>query len=256
MFACINIILLILCVCHAYDIEDFAAESRIANGTDAKEDEFPYAVSLRINSSHTCGGTILNEKFILTAAHCVCANCKPQNSNFFSIQYDVLQITNDSMNSINVKKIHCHKYDSDKNIYDVAVLELEKPIPKGKWSPVKMANHFVAEEDLSGTIIGWGRLSQDGPRSKTLQKMKVEIYNDETCAKEFDTVHHICFGAPVGGACKGDSGSPLIVEGIQVGIASFITDNCGIANRQNPNVYSRVSTYHDWISGITGLDKS
>ncbi|XP_023310620.1 chymotrypsin-2-like [Anoplophora glabripennis] len=254
MFRCINVIL-ILCVCRAYGTENFGGESRIVNGTNAKEGEFPYAVSLRRNSSHTCGGTILNERFILTAAHCVCRDSKPQDSTLFSIQYDMLEITKEPVNSINVKEINCHKFDSDKIIYDAAVLELEKPIPKGKWSPVKIANKFVARESLSGTIIGWGRLFHGGPISKTLQKMKVDIYDDETCGKKFDTMHHICFGAPVGGACNGDSGTALIVDGVQVGIASFITHYCGTANKQHPNVYSRVTTYYDWISGIAGLEQ-
>ncbi|KAJ8970739.1 hypothetical protein NQ317_004887 [Molorchus minor] len=83
--------------------------------------------------------------------------------------------------------------------------------------------------------------------------MKVEIYDDKTCGKKFDPVHHICFGAPVGGACNGDSGTALVVDGVQVGIASFITDACGTANKQHPNVYSRISTYHKWISEIAGL---
>lgn len=46
---------------------------------------------------------------------------------------------------------------------------------------------------------------------------------------------------------QGDSGSALLVGGQQVGIASFITDKCGIANEEHPNVYSKVAAYLDWI---------
>ncbi|KAJ8970740.1 hypothetical protein NQ317_004888 [Molorchus minor] len=150
----------------------FIAATRIVNGTDAVEGEFPYAVdqsiyittiyrqvSLRRNSSHTCGGTILNERFILTAAHCVCNNRKPQDSSLFSIQYDMIEITNLPENTVHVKNINCHKFSTEALIYDAAVLELEEPIPKGKWAPVKLSENFVTDKSQNGTIIGWGRIS-------------------------------------------------------------------------------------------------
>nr|CAH7753386.1 unnamed protein product [Callosobruchus chinensis] len=48
----------------------------------------------------------------------------------------------------------------------------------------------------------------------------------------------------------GDSGTALIVDGVQVGIASFITNICGTSNKRYPNVYSRVSSYYDWIHSV------
>lgn len=132
---------------------------RIVNGTDANENEYPFVVrintlqctphkytyfqvSLRRNSSHTCGATILNENYILTAAHCVCSNerrllclnsdglsltcktTKPQDTALFSIQYDMMKITNDPVNTVNVKQINCHKFDTSSLIYDAAILEV------------------------------------------------------------------------------------------------------------------------------------
>ncbi|KAJ8945400.1 hypothetical protein NQ318_016007, partial [Aromia moschata] len=273
-----------------------AAETRIVNGTDAKEGEFPYAVSLRRNSSHTCGGTILNEKFILTAAHCVCDNAKPYDNSLFSIQYDMIEIEKAPTNTVNVKKINCHKFSSEKLIYDAAVLELEKSIPKGLWAPVKLSRKFVTDQTQKGTIIGWGRIHHGGPISKTLQKMEVEIYDDKTCGKNLTTNTTFalvplleepvtfsvnnragrnqrewvgsrsrygleeCLGS-VGCAQQrsnytkpcGDSGTALVVDGVQVGIASFITEACGTANKQHPNVYSRISTYYKWIAEVAGL---
>ncbi|XP_056641941.1 chymotrypsin-2-like [Diorhabda sublineata] len=226
--------------------------NRVVNGSDAEEGEFPYAVSLRKGNSHTCGGTILNDKFILTAAHCVCKNDQPRNSSLYSIQYDLLKITREPINIVPVKKINCHQFSSEKLIYDSAVLELESPIPAGNWKPVEISKDFSTDEKQEGIIIGWGRLYQNGPLSENLQKLNVEIYDDETCGKKYDNQHHICFGAIAGGACNGDSGTALIVKGVQVGIASFITDLCGVANEMHPNVYSRISTYYDWIHTISG----
>ncbi|CAH1992414.1 unnamed protein product [Acanthoscelides obtectus] len=163
----------------------------------------------------------------------------------------MLKITEDDVNTVQVAEINCHDFDAEKLVYDSAVLELESPIPEGKWKPVKIAKEFTPSEGQKGTIIGWGRIFHGGPISRMLQKIEVEVYDDETCGKKFSNEHHICLGAPpLGGACNGDSGTALIVDGVQVGIASFITNLCGTSNKRYPNVYSRVSSYYDWIHSV------
>ncbi|XP_060535455.1 chymotrypsin-2-like [Cylas formicarius] len=227
--------------------------SRIVNGTNAEEGEFPFAVSLRYKSSHTCGGTILNENFVLTAAHCVCTNQTPRNSSLYSIQYGMVNITRDPVNTLDVKQIFCHQFDSEKLIYDCAVLELESSLPNDKsWRSVELSQKFVAEKSTTGVIIGWGKVEQEGPLARTLQKLDVDVYDETTCRNTSrDNTHHICFGSAFGGACNGDSGTALLVDGMQVGIASFITDKCGVADKDHPNVYSKVSSYYEWISKVS-----
>lgn len=109
---------------------------------------------------------------------------------------------------------------------------------------------------------------QTEPISHRLQKLSVDIFDDKTCSSSWDNDHHICFGAMSGGACnasvfsffqfnfasqfvlQGDSGTALLVNNEQVGIASFITNKCGIATKKHPNVYSRVASYRKWISKV------
>lgn len=47
-----------------------APSGRVVNGTDADIENYPFMVSIRVGTSHNCGGSILNERWILSAAHC------------------------------------------------------------------------------------------------------------------------------------------------------------------------------------------
>ncbi|KAJ8972757.1 hypothetical protein NQ314_000049 [Rhamnusium bicolor] len=56
---------------------------------------------------------------------------------------------------------------------------------------------------------------------------------------------HVCTsGAGIVGACTGDSGGPLLVNGVQVGIVSFGFQVCTLGL---PTIYTRVSEFSDWI---------
>ncbi|XP_060534919.1 chymotrypsin-2-like [Cylas formicarius] len=228
----------------------FVVDPRIVNGTDASEGEFPYVVSLRYNLSHVCGASILSDRFILTAAHCVyyIVPGVAADPYLFSIQYGSVSISATDERSVDVEKITIAAFDMEKQIYDVAVLKLVSPLPNdGLWEPVKLGRDFDASSQHSGVIVGWGRLWDNGRSPTVLQKLDVSTYTSAICGEYYNNSHHICLGASPGGACSGDSGTALVVDGAQVGIASFITSSCGVSGPNSPNVYSRVPFYYDWI---------
>ncbi|XP_023310619.1 transmembrane protease serine 9-like isoform X2 [Anoplophora glabripennis] len=229
----------------------YAANIRIVNGTDAREGEFPYAASLRHTARHVCGATILDERHALTAAHCVCEERWPLDPTFYSIQYGSIHISETFQRSVQVAKIYCNNFNVVRLTYDAAVLVLAQPLSRDyPWQPVTLYRDFDTRVGHRGVIIGWGRIWHNGPIPSVLQKLEVEIYPDSICGRLFEITQHVCFGAPIGGACNGDSGTSLMVEGKQVAIASFITTTCGTANTTHPNVYSKITASLDFIDNI------
>uniref|UniRef100_A0A6M2DW72 Putative trypsin-like serine protease n=1 Tax=Xenopsylla cheopis TaxID=163159 RepID=A0A6M2DW72_XENCH len=235
----------------------FGAPQRIVNGTDAKEGQYPYVVSVRRREfkSHTCGGSILNENWILTAAHCVYR----YSVDAFSVQYGVTKISENGDTIVNVKNFFIHEdYDPfDSFVNDIAVLQLEHPLVFNKFvQPIALAkNYSQAVHETPATLVGWG-VNATGEIQEHLQQLHYQIVGWKECAKiHISEIYetHICAAFPGYGKaqCSGDSGGPLTVNGAQVGIVSWSEKPCGIA--RYPGVFTQVSFYRDWIRNKTGV---
>ncbi|KAK4874969.1 hypothetical protein RN001_014329 [Aquatica leii] len=237
-----QLLFFILYVTYAY-----AFPTKVVNGSDASEGEFPYIVSLRSYGGHICGASILDSLHILTAAHCV------SSSSGLSVQYGVIDISSDNHNSVNVIKVTRHEKYSSFFPYpnDVAVLKLESDIPiSALASPVNLPEQDEQPISNSASILaGWGSTGITSP--KRLQKVELKVYSHEDCANahgsQISNIYHLCSGVPEGwkGQCSGDSGGPLVSNGKQVGTVSWSVKPCAIVGY--PGVYAKVSSYVDWI---------
>ncbi|KAB0804633.1 hypothetical protein PPYR_01603 [Photinus pyralis] len=226
-----------------------AAPSKIVNGTNAEKGEIPYIVSLRVGGRHTCGGSILNENHVLTAAHCL-------SNRKYSIQYGVLQLSSDNTNSIDVEKIMRHEYYDPYNRHanDVAVLKLMSAIPIDNVNvrPTTLPSQAESAPDGNwGVLAGWGAVITGGGAYKQLQRVDILVYSPANCraahGNSVNEKYHLCAGVPEGwkGQCSGDSGGPLVAEGKQVGVVSWSIKPCAVVGY--PGVFARVASYTDWI---------
>ncbi|XP_058462886.1 trypsin-6-like [Malaya genurostris] len=240
----------------AYAAPTAADLSRIVNGTDASINDYPFMVSLRGSTGrHSCGGSILNENWILTAAHCVNYYTTPLLQSVQVGRTNVSSEIDESVYWIDDVIIHPF-YDSSKsNIFDVALLKLKKSLvfgdtikrvqlPKDKYQELD-------ESDLAVTLIGWGRNATEGVAHTTLQKVNYFVVPNEKCNNLHDNHIYpnlICAGIPEGGKgqCNGDSGGPLLHKGVQVGIVSWSKKPCTIA--PYPGVLTKVSYIIDFIN--------
>lgn len=230
-------------------------EFRVYRGFSCSTDDYPFMVTVigKLNSifRRICGGTILNERWILTAAHCI---------EDRSISYAVVpSLSTGATKIFEIEKLVSHKnyvvaFDSD----DIALLKTNRPIVKSEHVDyVKLPEPRFRRMDTKGPcdqglIMGWGKTESGLPSFDSLQCAFIPILSQNQCKKLYKMYHRIyvkssqmCTLSTEGiDACQGDSGGPLLCNTIQVGIISWGID-CG--EPRNPGVYTRIDLYLDFI---------
>uniref|UniRef100_A0A182QGQ8 Peptidase S1 domain-containing protein n=1 Tax=Anopheles farauti TaxID=69004 RepID=A0A182QGQ8_9DIPT len=246
-----------------YNTLDDSPDRRIVNGTDADIRDYPFMVSLRNSAGrHSCGGSILSETWVLTAAHCVSATTPFMQT----IQVGRTKISSEKDDSVyGIKRVVSHpEYDSrNSHLNDIALLELVLPLEFGESVyPVRLPSPlFEVEDDLDDlgvTLIGWGLTATGGSSPTTLQRVDYYVVPNDECGElHTSTIYpsHICAAIPGGGKgqCSGDSGGPLLHHGVQVGIVSWSIKPCAVA--PYPGVLTKVSHHIDFIREHTGIEE-
>ncbi|XP_031631436.1 coagulation factor IX-like [Contarinia nasturtii] len=264
---CINLIILIVCgACVVADIEldrqKIDEYPRILGGEDAEQGQFPYQVSLRcyFEKVHLCGGAIVSNRFILTAAHCTQEMYElPQ---YIYAVVGALKLHDDGI-VVRLSAISNHAgYDRKKCMHDIALLRTaEEIVFTNLIQPIALPTHDLPRYEQV-IVSGWG--STSSPSRKNQRKMsdilkfgKPSTLTYNSCTEHFkmhpmrENVHktHICTISPINfGVCYGDSGGPLAdVTNPQnktlIGIVSWGIP-CG---KGFPDVYTRIYLYLDWI---------
>ncbi|KAK1163092.1 coagulation factor IX [Acipenser oxyrinchus oxyrinchus] len=233
---------------------------RIVGGTDCQPGEIPWQIVM-INADTKdwyCGGSILNERWIITAAHCFLTGIK---TTIVVGEHDMYK--NEGTESHHsIAKILPHPlYDSKKSLYnhDLALVRLQEPITFSEHAlPVCLGpRDFIVKvmnEEDSGMVSGWGRLVQGGRPASVLQKVNVR-YADRRSCKESSTSDvssfMFCAGFYEGGqdSCQGDSGGPHTTKykntWFLTGIVSW---GEGCAVRGKYGIYTKVARYYKWIT--------
>ncbi|XP_038610616.1 serine protease 27-like [Tachyglossus aculeatus] len=243
--------------------------NRMVGGEDAEEQEWPWQVSIQRNGSHFCGGSLITEQWVMTAAHCF------SNSSDTS-QYQVLlgarQLVNPGPHAVYAKvmKVESNpQYSGMASSADVALVKLDAPVTfNDHIMPVCVPDLGVDfQAGMKCWVTGWGSPSEQDhlPNPRILQKLEVPIIDTQKCNVLYSkdpekgllpkTIKDdmLCAGYAEGkkDACKGDSGGPLVCRFGQTWLqAGVISWGEGCARKNRPGVYIRVTAHHDWIHRI------
>ncbi|MGH0136843.1 UNVERIFIED_CONTAM: hypothetical protein FKN15_020358 [Acipenser sinensis] len=241
--------------------------SRIVGGQNAEEGEWPWQVSLHVKGSgHTCGASVISNRWLVTAAHCVQDDLKVKYSQAsvweaYMGLHAQGQLGKSTVKS-NIKRIIPHpNYNTYTFDNDIALMELESPATLSNviWPICLPESTFVFPAGKSVWITGWGATKEGGFGATVLQKAEVRIINETVCSSLMSdiTSRMMCAGVLTGGvdACQGDSGGPLssIESNGRLFLAGVVSWGDGCARRNKPGVYTRVTMYRGWITEITGV---
>ncbi|KAM6294770.1 transmembrane protease serine 9 [Aegotheles albertisi] len=231
--------------------------SRIVGGTEASRGEFPWQVSLRENNEHFCGAAILTEKWLVSAAHCFTEFQDPAMWAAYTGTTS-LRASDSGTVRMDIARIIPHpSYNADTADYDVAVLELKRPVTFTKYiQPVCLpdaGHHFPTSKKC--LISGWGYLREDFlVKPEFLQKATVELLDQTLCSSLYShalTDRMMCAGYLEGkiDSCQGDSGGPLVCQepSGKFFLAGIVSWGIGCAEARRPGVYTRVTKLRDWI---------
>ncbi|CAK1554489.1 unnamed protein product [Leptosia nina] len=243
----------------------------IVGGVQAAKNEFPHMVLLGFGDTPQtaqwdCGGTLISDRFILTAGHCTYSrDAGPIKYALLGVLKRTEPINNDDL--YNIKRVIKHpQYDPPRRYNDIALLETDRPMKLGE-SAVPACLDIGAPNDYNRCLAtGWGATENRGASSNILQKVILEKFTTDECSKMFgpnrlmkngfDGRTQICYGDKKKSkdTCQGDSGGPLQLKHKQIscmytviGITSF-GRACGVIGQ--PGIYTKVAAYVPWIESI------
>lgn len=223
------------------------APARIVGGIPAAPGRFPFYV--HVADGELCGGSLIWPDVVLTAAHCETAW---RTTTAYVGSTDI--VGRDGAEQVTIQSLFIHpNYTPGTEENDIMLVLLANPsaAPLVSWN----RDQNLPRDGQDVTVIGFGRTSEDGEVSNTLQQVEIQVIGYDRCRMMLPGVifreTHVCAGVSEGGrdSCEGDSGGPLFdsVTNLQYGLVSF---GVGCARPNSPGVYTDVSAYTAFIDAF------
>lgn len=265
-------LVLLLAGCGGYDApadEPLGAEEmEIVGGANADIVNHPWQISFQSSTgSHFCGGSILNDRWILTAQHCIDETgntlTSPATVRIAAGASKLSAMSSTGQVRAVEEIIPYPGYVDASQGKDVALVRLASPLTLG--TSVKAIALATPSDESAGltnagvvaNVSGWGALSSGGSSPDTLQAVNVPLVSNATADAAYPetiTADQLAAGDMTNGgedSCQGDSGGPLTVaKGSGRILAGVVSWGEGCAQAQYPGLYARVAHFQSWIDGV------
>ncbi|XP_053867389.1 trypsin-like [Malaclemys terrapin pileata] len=226
-------------------------DDRIIGGTECPELGHPWLVLLYYFDQHYCSGILLNQDWVLTAAHCKLSHIQVRlgehsrgtssgNKQFAAAQEIIPHP------GFRAPSAGSRDYEND-----IMLLRLSPPAVYTDYVQPLALTDSCPPEGTHCTVMGWGTTtSPDETYPDVPQCLDVDIFSNTICQDAYPekvTENMLCAGVLEGGkdSCQGDSGGPLVCNGKLQGLVSWGDHPCAQPNK--PGVYTNICKYLAWI---------
>ena len=249
-----------------FGVENIAdAESRsIIGGRDAPRHPFYVSLFIRQENSQwgsSCGGTIVTENAVVTAAHCLYHSSLGRWAQLAEIHVSISDFTESSWQSqATTYRVKGGTYSQSYNPRnpgshsDIALLKIKGQFDMRYNKVLPICGNKRYRKALA---IGLGLISQS-PDHRPSVLQEAVLFEDRNCqswGSDTDYRKQVCFSDPGRKSiCSGDSGGPLVANSgsrsqCLLGISSFVS-GYGCVHRELPGVFTKASYYKNWMESF------
>ncbi|EDW91179.1 trypsin Blo t 3 [Drosophila yakuba] len=239
---------------------------KIVGGHETRIHQYPWMAAILIYDRFYCAGSLINDLYVLTAAHCV-EGVPPELITLRLLEHNRSHSNDDIVIQRYVSRMKVHELYNPRSFdNDIALLRLNQPLDMGQHRvrPICLPVQSYNFDHELAIVTGWGAQREGGFGSETLREVEVVVLPQSDCRNETTykpaqiTDNMMCAGYLAEGgkdACSGDSGGPLHTtfdeQPGQYQLAGIVSWGAGCARPQSPGVYTRVNQYLRWLASNT-----
>jgi len=253
----IGLVLLVLVVSSSHGCGNKPFSARVVNGENASPHAWPWQISLRVNGRHICGGSLIANDWVVTAAHCVDRNPRPSG---YTVVVGAHHRTGSTsvQRTFRLRQLFKHEQFSMRQLRnDVALLQLDGSISASSQvnTVCLPSSGSRVQEGTQCYITGWGRTVGGGSAAYTLQQAMLPVAEHSACNRvngrlvPVDERSMVCAGGQGKGGCQGDSGGPFVCnEGGRWVLRGAVSWGHSQCRTDHYTVFARVSSFIGWIN--------